>query len=63
MSDSTFVPTGNGTEVGLLSFLQDADIPIHLLVQRKFGRVKATIPFSSDRKYSAVAVEHPDRPG
>jgi Ca2+ transporting ATPase len=31
MSDTTYVPTGNGTEVGLLKFLQDADIPIHVL--------------------------------
>ena len=28
MSDTKFEPTGNGTEVGLLKFLQDADIPI-----------------------------------
>jgi magnesium-transporting ATPase (P-type) len=33
------------------------------LAPRKLGRVRATIPFSSERKYSAVAVEHPDRPG
>jgi Ca2+-transporting ATPase len=32
MSETTFVPTGNGTEVGLLNFLQDADIPIHHLI-------------------------------
>jgi hypothetical protein len=30
MDDTTYVPVGNGTEVGLLKFLQDADIPIHL---------------------------------
>lgn len=30
MDVTTYVPVGNGTEVGLLKFLQDADIPIHL---------------------------------
>jgi magnesium-transporting ATPase (P-type) len=63
MGETTFAPAGNGTEVGLLSFLQDADIPIHILIQRKQGRVRASIPFSTRLKYSAVAVEHPDRPG
>jgi hypothetical protein len=28
MDATSFVPVGNGTEVGLLKFLQDADIPI-----------------------------------
>jgi len=29
----SYVPVGNSTEVGLLKFLQDADIPVHLLIQ------------------------------
>jgi magnesium-transporting ATPase (P-type) len=62
MSDTTYVPTGNATEVGLLNFLQDADIPIHYLIQRKAGRIRAVLPFNSDNKLSAVAIEHPDRP-
>jgi len=62
MSDTTFVPSGNGTEVGLLNFLQDADIPIHHLIQRKNGRIRAVVPFNSENKLSAVAIEHPDRP-
>lgn len=63
MSDTTYVPTGNGTEVGLLTFLQDADIPIHILAKKKLGCIRAILPFSSDNKFSAVAVEHPDKPG
>jgi magnesium-transporting ATPase (P-type) len=60
MIDTQYVPTGNGTEVGLLKFLQDADIPVHLLIQNKLGHIKAHIPFSSDSKYSACAVANPD---
>lgn len=29
--DTTYTPTGNGTECGLLNFLQEADVPIHML--------------------------------
>jgi hypothetical protein len=32
MDATNFVAVGNATEVGLLKFLQDADIPIHLLI-------------------------------
>ena len=32
MDSTTYIPVGDTTEVGLLKFLQDADIPIHLLI-------------------------------
>jgi len=32
MESTKYVPTGNGTEVGLLKFLQDADVPVHMLI-------------------------------
>jgi len=32
MDESVYKAVGNGTEVGLLNFLQNADIPIHLLI-------------------------------
>lgn len=57
MEKTQYVPNGNGTEVGLLKFLQDADVPVHVLIQNKLGHVRATIPFSSDNKLSACAVE------
>lgn len=63
MDSTTYVPVGNATEVGLLKFLQDADIPVHLLIQQKLGRVKAVSPFSSIKKRSATVVENPNRPG
>lgn len=30
MDDTSYVPVGNPTEVGLLKFLQDADVPVHV---------------------------------
>lgn len=62
MQGTQYVPSGNSTEVGLLKFLQDADIPVHLLIQNRLGNVRATIPFASDIKLSACAIENPDRP-
>lgn len=63
METTTFVPVGNATEVGLLKFLQDADIPVHLLIQQKLGRVKTVSPFNSIKKRSATVIENPNRPG
>ena len=62
MDAVNYVPIGNQTEVGLMKFLQDADIPVHILIQRKIDRIQAHIPFSSDKKFSAVALHHPDKP-
>lgn len=61
MKGTQYVPSGNGTEVGLLKFLQDGGVPVHLLIQNRLGNVRATIPFSSDVKISACAIEDPDR--
>ena len=63
MDTTTYVPVGNGTEVGLLKFLQNADIPVHLLIQKKLGNIRMICPFSSEKKRSIVALDSPDRPG
>lgn len=63
MDATKYVPVGSGTEVALLRFLQDADIPVHLLLPRKLGNILAVSPFSSEKKRSAVALTCPDRPG
>lgn len=63
MDATTYIPVGSGTEVGLLRFLQDADIPIHLQINWKLGKTKMISPHTPDRKRSATAVECPDRPG
>ena len=63
MHGSVYKSVGDGTEVGLLNFLQDADIPIHLLINKKHGKILMRSPFSPENKRSAVAVDSPDRPG
>ena len=61
MDDKAFyVPVGSGTEVGIIKFLQEAEIPVHDLIRKKFGRIETVIPFSTLRKRSIVAVRHPD---
>lgn len=60
MGDTKFVPKGDGTEVGLLKFLQNADIPIHTLINHRFGRdVIATVPLRQDegKFFTACAVK------
>lgn len=56
MDATTYVPVGSGTEVALLRFLQDAGVPVHLLIQRKLGRIRGTSPFSPETKRSVVAL-------
>jgi len=55
-----YVPVGNGTETSFIRFLQDAEIPVHDLIQKKLGRVETVIPFSTMRKRSLTAVRYPD---
>ena len=57
--NSFYKPVGNGTEVSLLQWLQDAEIPIHTIMNGRFGCVKAQIPFNSKIKRSIVAIKHP----
>lgn len=58
-----FIPVGNGTEVGLIKFLQDAELPVHDIIKKKLGNILTTIPFSTLRKRSVTAVRHPDNEG
>lgn len=62
MDDVIYKPVGNGTEVGLLKLLQDADLPIHNLINKKHGNILMRSPHSSENKRSAVAIQNPDRP-
>lgn len=56
--DARYVPTGNGTEAGMLRFLQRNEIAIQdLLSQReRAGTLETTIPFGPIRKRQLVAV-------
>ena len=61
MNDKAYYePIGNNTEVALLKFLQNADIPIQDLIKNKIGFVEANVPFSTIRKNSAIAIRYPD---
>ena len=61
MNDKAFYePVGNGTEVALLKFLQDAEVPVHELIKKKIGFVEYNVPFSSIFKRSIVAIRYPD---
>ena len=55
-----YVPVGNGTEVGLITWIQDADVPVHDIIKRKLNQISAQIPFSTIRKKSVVAMQHPN---
>lgn len=53
-----FAPVGNATEVALIKFLQDADIPVQHLIKRKIGKVEFQLPFSCENKFSIIAVRY-----
>jgi len=62
MNDEAFwEPIGNGTEVGLIKFLQDAEVPVHDIMKKSFGRVETEFPFSTQRKRQVTAVRHPEK--
>jgi magnesium-transporting ATPase (P-type) len=62
MNDEAFwEPIGNGTEVGLIKFLQDAEVPVHDIMQKSFGRVETEFPFSTHRKRQVTVVHHPEK--
>lgn len=65
MGDTKFVPVGDNTEVGLLKFLQNADIPIHTEILRRYDSniVIASVPLrtkSAGMFYTACAVNEGD---
>ena len=63
MSDNSFyVPEGQGTEVSLIKWMQNAEEPVHEYMAQKFhdGVVLATVPFSSHLKKSIIAIQHPE---
>ena len=61
MRDTKFVPVGNPTDVGLVRFLQNADIPVHTEIVHRFdtSKVLAKVPLrfeSSGYFFTACAV-------
>ena len=63
MDDHSFyVPEGQGTEVSLIKWMQNAEEPVHEFMAQKFQDdvVLATVPFSSTLKKSVIAIKHPE---
>lgn len=56
--DAQYVPEGNGTEVGMLKFLQSQEVPIHELMSNRYrvGEHETDIPFGPIRKRQVVAI-------
>ena len=56
--DTSYVVNGNPTDSCMINFLQDADIPVHIMVQRKFGgRLLAQRGFGGKNRTSVTAVQ------
>lgn len=62
MGATTYDPVGNPTEIAFIKFLQDANIPVHLHIKQKVGRIKMISPFNSMKQRSATAMINPSRP-
>jgi magnesium-transporting ATPase (P-type) len=61
--ETSYVANGSPIDTCMINFLQDADIPVHLMVQRKFGgRLLATRGFDTELRTSVVAVQNFDDP-
>lgn len=58
--DARYVPTGNGTEVGLLKFLQNNGEPIQDSIKAKVGNVLAFVPWTPIRKMESTVVRLQD---
>ena len=57
--NSFYIPVGNGTEVSLIKWLQNADTPVHDILAMKEDRVLVEVPFNSHLKRSITAIAHP----
>lgn len=58
--NSFYIPVGNGTEVSLIKWLQNADIAVHDVLALKEDRVLVEVPFNSYLKRSITAIAHPE---
>ena len=58
--NSFYIPVGNGTEVSLIKWLQNADIAVHETMAKKEDRVLVEVPFNSHLKRSITAIAHPE---
>lgn len=61
-NETYYIPRGDATDTCMINFLQDAEIPVHLVVQRKFmgGRFMCQRGFKEGERTHITAVENFD---
>lgn len=58
--DARYIPVGNGTDVSLLNWLQDAEIDIHHAMIVRDQSTIASVPFNTNYKRMITAIRHPN---
>lgn len=61
MKHYNFEPVGNATECAFLRFLQDAEVPVHQLINYKLNNMLASLPFQSSKRRSITAIRLHDK--
>jgi len=63
-NETYYIPRGDPTDSCMINFLQDAEIPVHLVVQRKFmgGRFLCQRGFKESERSHVTAVENFENP-
>lgn len=56
--DARYIPDGNGTEVAMLRFLQDNELPIQdlMIYKQRNSEFECQIPFNSERKRQTTVI-------
>jgi P-type Ca2+ transporter type 2B len=57
--NAMYVPNGNGTECGMLKFIQNNGHAVQDLMKNKVGRVKTFVPWTPKRKMESTAILQP----
>lgn len=57
--NAMYIPNGNGTECGMLKFIQNNGHAVQDLIKNKVGRVKTFIPWTPKRKMESTAILQP----
>ena len=57
--NSFYQARGQGTEVSLIKWLQQAEIPVHKIMAMRDGHIRAQVPFDNKLKRSIIAVQIP----
>lgn len=57
-NETYYIPVGDATDTCMINFLQDAEIPVHLVVQRRNGRILVQRGFKKDYRTHVTAVQN-----